>query len=268
MNCFKRVIFVFLLITFLMISTACSGANQGAADGEAVSSTLMVSAAASLTEAMQEIQVKYGEVNPSVQVICNFASSGSLQQQIEQGAEVDVFLSAASKQMDALEEKELIDESTRKDLLLNEVVLIIPSDSTLQISDFNEVDNDHIQRIALGEPESVPVGKYADEVFRSLDILDAIVNKVVYAKDVKSVLTYVETGNADVGVVYGTDAKVSDKVEVVAVASEDSHSPIVYPAAVVKDSSNPRIAKEFMDFLCGDEAKAIFEKYGFVFIAQ
>lgn len=120
----------------------------------------------------------------------------------------------------------------------------------------------------MGEPKSVPAGQYAEETLTKLNLLDSLKNKIVYAKDVKEVLTWVETGNADAGFVYATDAKASEKAEVAVVAPEDSHKPILYPAAVIKASKNVDAAKDFINYLYSDKTKAVFEKYGFTFITE
>jgi molybdate transport system substrate-binding protein len=175
--------------------------------------TLTVSAASSLKDAMEEIKTAYAKEKPNVTITYNFGASGSLQQQIEQGAEADLFISAASKQMDALKDKGLIIEDTRRNLLGNRLTLVIPKDSS-GVSDFKGLTGEKIKKIALGEPKSVPAGQYAEEVLTKLNLLDALKPKVVYGKDVKEVLFWVETGNADAGVVYETDAKASDKVKI------------------------------------------------------
>jgi len=229
--------------------------------------SLTISAAASLKGAMEEVKAAYAEEKPNVILTCNFGSSGSLQQQIEQGAEVDVFFSAAAKQMDALQEKGLIVEDTRKNILENKIVLIVPKDVT-SVTDFNDLTSDNVKKIALGETKSVPVGQYSEEVLKKLNLMDTIESKVVFGKDVKEVLTWVETGNADAGMVYETDSITSEKVRVVAYAPEGSHKPVVYPAAVIKDSKNIDASKNFMSFLCSEKAKSIFEKYGFAFIIR
>jgi len=223
---------------------------------------LTISAAASLKESLEEIKTIYAKEAPSTTLTYNFGSSGTLQQQIEQGANADIFISAAKKQMDTLDSKNLIMKDSRKDFLINDVVLVTPKNSS-SITSFNDLTSDKTKIIALGEPKSVPAGEYAEEVFTKLGILDKVKTKVVYGKDVKEVLTWVETGNADAGVVYETDAKVSAKVKVIAVASSDSHKPIVYPAAIIKSSSNVDAAKKFMKFLNDDKARGVFEKYGF-----
>lgn len=242
------------------ISNNPNSTDKKSADNTPV--TLNISAAASLKDSMEEIKKLYSIEKPNVTLTFNFGSSGALQQQIEQGADVDIFMSAAAKQMDALDSKDLILKETKQNLLQNDVVLVIPKDSTA-ISTFNDLTSDKIKKIALGEPKSVPAGQYAEEVFTKLGILDKVKGKAVYGKDVKEVLTWVETGNADAGIVYTTDAKTSTKVKVVATASSDSHSPVVYPLAMIKASKKVDVAKDFINFLNTDKSKTTFEKYGF-----
>jgi len=165
--------------------------------------------------------------------------------------------------MDALEAKGLLLEGTRKDLLRNEIVLIVPIDSSLQISSFQDLTHANVKHVALGEPTAVPAGQYAKEALTNLGIYDAVNSKAVLAKDVRQVLTYVETGNADAGIVYATDALSSSKVKVVARAPEASHSPVIYPVAAIKSSKNPAAAREFTNFLSGPQARAVFQRYGF-----
>jgi molybdate transport system substrate-binding protein len=169
--------------------------------------------------------------------------------------------------MDALDSKGLLLAGTRKDILRNEVVLIVPNDSSLGISSFQDLDHADVKKIALGEPQTVPAGEYAKEVLSSLGIYDAVNAKAVLAKDVRQVLTYVETGNVDAGIVYATDAQSSSKVKVVAKAPENSHEPVIYPVAALKSSKNPAAARRLIDFLSSPRARAIFQKYGFTLAA-
>ncbi len=263
-----------LVMSLVMIMLAMTGCSQNTKTSEtpapAASAelqqpvTLTISAAASLTEVMGEIKTLYKVEKPNVTINYNFAGSGTLQKQIEQGADVDLFFSAGTKQMVALKEKALLIDDTNVNLLGNSVVLIVKNDSTLGISDFKDAADAKIVKIALGEPKTVPVGQYSQEVFTSLNILDIVKSKAVYAKDVKEVLTWVETGNVDAGVVYGTDAKTSKKVKVVALASDDLYkTPVVYPAAVIKTSKNVDDTKSFLKFLSSDKAKEVFKAYGF-----
>lgn len=222
---------------------------------------VLVAAAASLQNVMEELQTLYQAANPNVSLTFTFGSSGTLQQQIEQGAPVDVFMSAALKQMQALEDGGLILTDTKKELLENKIVLIVPKDSALGITSFEDILKAPV--IALGEPSSVPVGQYSEEVFNYLGILDEVKEKVTYGKDVTEVLTWIATGNADAGVVYATDAKSSEDVIVVAEAPKDSTSKVLYPVAVIKDTKVLEGAKAFVEYLATEEALGVFEKYGF-----
>lgn len=223
---------------------------------------ILIAAAASLQNALEEIKPLYEGANPGVTLTFTFGASGSLQEQIEQGAPVDVFMSAALKQMSKLEEEGLILDGSKKELLENKVVLIVPNDSKLAITSFEDITK--AKMIGLGDPASVPVGQYAEEVFTSLGNLEEVKKKATYGKDVTEVLTWVATGNVDAGVVYATDAKSSKDVKVVAKAPEGSVSKAIYPAAVVKASKIPDAAKAFVDYLAADEAMKIFENYGFI----
>lgn len=224
--------------------------------------TLNISAAASLKDSMNEIKQLYETEKSNVKLNFNYGSSGMLQQQIEQGADVDLFISAAAKQMDALENKDLIMKNTRKNILQSDVVLIVSKDNS-SITSFNDLTTDKVNEIALGEPKSVPAGQYAEEIFTKLGMLDKVKTKAVYGKDVKEVLTWVETGNADAGIVYTTDAKTSSNVKIVAAAPADSHTPVTYSAAIIKASKKTDAANDLMKYLTEGTAKAVFEKYGF-----
>ena len=224
---------------------------------------LYISAAASLTDALNEIQELYALAAPDVTLTITYASSGNLQTQIEEGAPADVFISAAQKQMNALEDGSLIQNDTRIDLLENKVVLIVPAGSDAGIAGFEDAATGKAAKVAIGDPDSVPAGQYAREVFTSLGIYDAVSAKAVLGSDVRQVLNWIETGDADCGVVYATDAATSDGVTVVTEAPEGSVSPIIYPAAVLAGSENTGTAQAFLAYLQGGEAAAVFEAYGF-----
>jgi molybdate transport system substrate-binding protein len=264
-----RYLLVMLLTTVILVMTGCTQQTKQVPTATSKPITLTISAAASLTEAMGEIKTLYTKEKPNVTIDYNFGSSGSLQQQIEQGAEVDLFFSAATKQMDALQKKNLILEESKLNLLGNSVVIIVKKDSTSGISDFMDLTSAKINKIALGEPKTVPVGQYSEEIFTSLSIFDKIKTKAVYGKDVKEVLTWVETGNVDAGVVYSTDAKASQKVKVVVQASKDLYkTSVVYTVAVIKASKNIDDTKTFLKFLSSNKAKEVFVKYGFDFLLK
>lgn len=249
------------MLCLCALLVGCGTENQSEVTGTK-QVRLTISVAVSLTDAMKAIAPLYQQENQGVKIDYNFASSGSLQRQIEQGAPVDVFISAASKQMDALQGKKLIIEETRKNILRNSIVSIVPLSST-DISDFQDLTSSSVKKISIGEPESVPAGRYAREVLISLRIYDRLKEKIVFAKDVRQVLAYVETGNVEAGLVYQTDAKISDKVKIVAIAPESSHAPVLYPVAVIEDSKNAEAAKEFVQFLLSDAAGKVFADYGF-----
>jgi molybdate transport system substrate-binding protein len=257
MNILKKskyiVIGICSLLMLLMLVTGCSKPAV----------TLNVSAAASLTDALEAVNDAYMQANENVTITANFASSGTLQKQIEQGAPADVFISAAAKQMDALQDGGLILGDTRQNLLNNRVVLVVPSNSTLEIDDFMDLLNDDVEQIALGDPEFVPAGTYGKQALEVLSIYEQVQPKLILGSDVRAVLGYVEAGNVDAGIVYSTDAAITDGVKIVADAPAEINSKIVYPVAVVKASEQVGAAQDYIDFLFSDEAKAIFEEYGF-----
>ena len=255
-------LFVLAVAMLALLGTGC-GSEQAVTEKKAEPVELHVAAAASLTDVMQEIAAAYEKAHPEVKVVFNFGSSGALQQAIENGGQTDLFFSAAQKQMNALEKDGLLAENTRKDLLVNELVLIVPADGGKPLQDFQQLAEADVQHIALGEPKGVPVGQYAEEVFTHMGILESVKAKAVYGSDVRQVLSWVESGDADCGVVYATDAAVSKKVKVAAKAPAGSHKPIVYPAAVLKESKHMDNAKDFLSFVSNEDNKKIFAKYGF-----
>jgi len=232
-------------------------------DTEKEAVELNVAAAASLTDAIQALNEKFMSKNDYITVVANFASSGTLQKQIEQGAPIDVFISASPNQIDALQEQGLILDGTRRDLLNNKVVLVVPTDSTLGITDFMDLLRDDVSKIAIGDPEFVPAGSYARQALELLGIYDDVYPRLILGSDVRQVLGYVENGNVDVGIVYSTDAAVTDGVTIVAEAPAEINDSIVYPVAVIESSKQVEAAREYIDFLCSDEARQIFEEYGF-----
>lgn len=221
-----------------------------------------VFAAASLTNAIQEIAAEY-EKEKTVNVQTSFASSSTLAKQIEQGAPADIFMSADTKWMSYLQERSLIDPGSRTNLLGNHLVLIAPKGKTFKVEmdrkfNFGTAFNG---RLCTGETESVPVGIYAKQALKNLGWWDAIKMRLVGTQDVRAALVFVERGECAAGIVYETDARVSTKVETVAIFPEASHEPVVYPLALVKGASPQATA--FYQYMKGDKAKAIFTRYGF-----
>lgn len=245
------------ILSLALVCNQCSAQSTTA---------LTISVAASLTDAIQEIEAAYRQEHPHVEIKNNFGSSGTLAREIEHGAPVDVFFSAAFRPMDELQAQGLILAGTRHDLLRNTLVLIAPAGTHL--AGFPQLLDRSVRFVALGDPNSVPAGQYGQQTLASMHLLDPLRSKLVFAKDVRAVLAYVETGNADVGLVFATDAASSSKVRVIATAPDAAHDPIVYPAAVIAHGKNQTAARMFVDYLSSAKAKAIFKKRGFLVMAQ
>lgn len=267
---------VALLMTIVM-AVSLSGCMGGSSDNNNASPSkgagvekkqtvepveLHVAAAASLTDVMKELAEEYKAEHPEVTISFNFGSSGALQQAIENGGQTDLFYSAGKKQMEALDKNGLLADGTKKDLLINEVVLIVPADGGQGLASFDDLALRSVKKLAVGG-EGVPVGQYTQEIFKNLQLTDKVEYKQVLGTDVRQVLAWVGAGEADAGVVYATDAAISKDVRVVCKAPKGSHKPIVYPAAALKDSKHLEAAKAFLAFTGSAKAKSIFEKYGF-----
>ena len=223
-----------------------------------------LAAAASLKNAYDDKLIPmFEEKYTGVKVVPTYASSGDLQTQIENGLETDVFMSAANKQMNKLINESLIDNDTNVQLLENKVVLIVPKDSKLNITSFDDLKNVN-GTIAIGDPDSVPAGQYAKEVLNNTGLWDTVEPKLSLGASVTAVLNQVSQGSADCGIVYSTDAKSDDGVKVVCEAPNGTlKTPVIYPVAQTKNATNPDGAKAFLDFLQTQEAKDVFVDYGF-----
>ena len=246
-----------------------SGQNSGQTAG-AVSQcggNLLVLAAASLQPAAEELRNLYAQRNPNVNIDYQFAASGVLQGRIEGGTPADIFISAGQPQMDALAQEGLLLNGTRKDLLRNELVLIAGEGKNLKFSSFAGLVDSSITRIGIGKPETVPAGMYARETLTNLSLWDKIKHKLIYFRDVRQVLEGVESGDVDVGLVYRSDAVTGENIKTVAVAPAGSHSPIVYPMAILRRTNCPNEAAAFAAFLSSAEAGQVFTKYGFTFVS-
>ncbi|MFI5304713.1 MAG: molybdate ABC transporter substrate-binding protein [Nitrospiria bacterium] len=244
----------FILFVVLLFLTPC----------EALAGELIVSAAASLSDALGEIGKTFKSKHPMDRLFFNWGASGILMRQIEQGAPADVFISASPNEMNELESKNLLVNSTRRDLLKNEVVLIIPAGSGRSFKSFRDLNDPSIQRIAIGDPEFVPCGRYTRQIMVNLGLWESLKPRLIFGADVRQVLEYVSRDEVDAGVVFATDAEVKlGKVKVAAMAPENTHEPVVYPAAVIKGTKNAELAGEWMDFMAGPEGTALFKKYHF-----
>jgi molybdate transport system substrate-binding protein len=269
----RRFTLVITLLFLLLFAVACS--NQQDKDQssdkrgtQTVSESkenveLTISAAASLKDAMEVIQNTYQEEHPEVELKFNFGGSGSLQQQISQGAPVDLFFSAAEDKFDLLVDSGDITKEDGVDLLGNELVLVVPKEEQSSMTSFQDLAKEEVDKISIGTPESVPAGKYAKESLEKMDVWKNVESKVVYAKDVRQVLSYVETGNVGAGIVYKTDALVSDKVNIAATADPETHAPIIYQVGIMKDSEHYEASKDFYSYLQSDDGLRVFEEYGF-----
>lgn len=226
---------------------------------------LFISAAASLTDVLQELKSSFEQEHSQIKLTYNFGSSGKLATQIAQGAPVDVFLSASPQDMDALEQQNLIVVSSRVNFAMNQLVLITNRDSPLSYDSFEQINPEHLQHFAIGEPQVVPVGRYTKELLENLQLWDKLQGKLVMGSDVRQVLTYVDSGNADAGVVYASDARTAKNIKVLATADPKWHQPIVYPAAVLASSEKQTAAQAFLSYLTSETGKEVLRKHGFSF---
>jgi molybdate transport system substrate-binding protein len=253
----KSGVAVVLAVAMVLVS-AVYGVS-GPKDGE-----ILVSAAVSLKNAFEEIGSIY-EKRTGVRVRFNLGASGLLQKQIESGAPVDVFASAGEKQMDALQSRGLILADTRRNFARNALVLIVPADSRLPIRSFAELVRPEVRKIAIGNPKTVPAGQYAREALSSLRMWDTLQSRFVLAENVRQVLDYVSRGETEAGIVYASDVSAAPaKAAIAAYAPKESHSPILYPIAVVKETGELQNARRFIDLTLGKEGQAILKKHGFL----
>ncbi|MCP3779029.1 molybdate ABC transporter substrate-binding protein [Paenibacillus sp. MZ03-122A] len=267
-----------LVISIILLLSGCGtkqqlDSNVGSADQNGSSSQtssktaetieLTISAAASLTDALKEIQHSYESTHTDIKLNFNFGGSGALEKQIEQGAPSDLFLSASTKNMKSLVDQQLIDTKKQKTWLTNELVAVIPADGTMNIASVTDLTKKEVKKVAIGIPESVPAGNYAQEALMKAKLWDTLQSKLVQAKDVRQVLQYVETGNADVGFVYRTDALTSQKAKIAFEVNPKTYSLVEYPVGIVKATKHIQEAEDFYAYLQSQESLNIMDKYGF-----
>nr|WP_156185721.1 molybdate ABC transporter substrate-binding protein [Bacillus sp. FJAT-27916] len=250
----KNCLYVLALL-FLLTLAGCQSS-----EGESKEKVeLIISAAASLQNVLGEIKTVYEEENEDISLVFNYGGSGALQHQIENGAPADLFISAAIEPFELLLQNGWIDKEAQTNLLSNELVLVAGDQSEMR-----GIENlESASKIAIGSPDSVPAGQYAKQSLEALGLWETVKDKLVPTKDVTQVLTYVETGNVEVGFVYATDAKNSSQVKVIDTVPDESHEAIIYPAGVISSSKEKENAEELYRYLQSDEAQKIFEKYGF-----
>ncbi len=242
---------------------AAMGPAWSRAAEEGAGQTIVVFAAASTTNAVGEIKRHFAETS-GVQVRASYGSSAALAQQIVNGAGADLFLSADVAWADYLAQRGLV--SRRQNLLGNRLVIVLPNDSTLDVKKPEDLLAENIQHLALGNPQSVPVGKYAKQALGKLGLWERLRPKVAAAEDVRSALAYVETGAAEAGIVYATDAAISKKVKVAATISQELTGPVCYPIVLLKPAADRPAAASFYQYLHGPETRKIFRKYGFTLL--
>ena len=253
----KSRIAVVLAVAMVLISAVYG--VPGPKDGE-----ILVSAAVSLKNAFEEIGSIY-EKRTGVKVRFNLGASGLIQKQIESGAPVDVFASAGERQMNALQSRGLILTHTRRNFARNALVLIVPEDSRLPIRSFAELVRPEVRKIAIGNPKTVPAGQYAQEALGNLKLWGKLQSRFVLAENVRQVLDYVARGETEAGIVYASDLSAArGKTAIAAYAPKDSHRPILYPIAVVKETRERRNAQRFIDLTLGTEGQAILKRHGFL----
>ena len=245
-------------IVYLLFCSVATPLAANALDGQ----TLIVSAAASLTNAFNEIGDRFHSVNPGTKVVFNFGASGALLQQIDNGAPVDLFASADQMTMDQAAQKGLIISGTRKNFASNELVLITNRHHKTPIAALTDLTGKQIETIALGNPETVPAGRYAREALISGGLWEQLKAKFIFGESVRQVLDYVSRGEVDAGFVFATDAEVAkDRVSVALRAG--TQNPITYPISIVSSTKNDEGARQFIDFVLSDQGREILSKYGF-----
>lgn len=258
----NRLLSFFLSLSLIFSLTACGGQ---AAPAESESIELTVFAAASLTETLDAIAEQYKEIAPDVTLVFNYDSSGTLLTQIEEGAQCDLFLSAAQKQMDTLEEEGGIDPATRKDLLENKVTLCVPEGNPAGVTGFADMAarlNEGTLFMGIGN-EDVPVGQYTRKIFDHFGLDEsAIASCLTEGSNVKEVTTAVSEASVDCGIIYCTDA-FSAGLEIIDYADAEMCGQVIYPAAVTADSTHAEAAKAFLEYLSGEDCAAVFETVGF-----
>ncbi|WP_141734146.1 molybdate ABC transporter substrate-binding protein [Oligoflexus tunisiensis] len=245
-----------LLMSMILLSARLKAESQPKQE-------LMVAAAASLKDVLEEIGPAFEQDHPGLHVTFHFASSGALQQQIEQGAPVDVFISAAPRQVEALRQKNLLLQDSLQNLCSNELVLIVPRTQAAPQSPL-DLQKSGFKRIALGEARTVPAGQYAEAWLKNLGLHATLQPRLVPAANVRQVLTFVASGNVSAGIVYASDARTSSQVKVALRADPSLHPPITYPLAIIKKSKRPAAARVFAQFLQGDKARGLLRKHGFL----
>lgn len=263
---------LFVALFAVSMLVGCGSSDQAAEKKEAEKQPVEIhlQAAASLQAADDEIIELFKKSHPHVTVVANYDASGTLAEQINNGAPADIFISANQAKMDDVEKAGHLKEGSRANYLKNDLVLIVPADSDGKITSLKDCATDAVTKLAVGEPKAVPAGKYAAQAIESAGLTSDLQPKLILGKDVTQTLTYVQTKDAQAGIVYKTDALKSKEVKaaVKIVATLEGHDPVVYPIAMVKQDNQPAEVAEFYEFLKGPKAQEVLKKYGFDLAAQ
>jgi molybdate transport system substrate-binding protein len=226
---------------------------------------LTLSAAVSLKNVFEDMGEIFRVRNPGVTLVFNFGASGDLARQIEAGAPVDVFASAAPKDMDDIDRKGVLAPDSRKDFARNTLVLAEPVIPTVKLGSLKGLLKGEVKRIAIGNPKTVPAGRYAEEALRHLNLWDTLKDKLVFGENVRQVLDYVARNEADAGLVYSTDAAVRNKeVKIVVKLPADSHQPIIYPIGIIKGTREEATARAFINYILSPEGQKILIRHRFI----
>lgn len=254
---------ILIFVTVLIASLSFSNLSFASTKADNETQTLTISAAASLKNVLTEVQRNFERQNKNIKLVFNFGGSGTLEKQIEAGAPVDIFISADTKNIEKLKDKNLIDNKSTYDVATNQLVLVTYINNSFKVRNINDLTKNEVDHICLGALGSVPAGDYAKQSLTYYKLWDKVSNKIVYAKDVTSVLTYVKSGNAMAGFVYLTDAKQKSDAIIKQVLPNQSHDLIVYKGAIISSTQYKEASMKFMDYLKGTKAHIIFSKYGF-----
>jgi molybdate transport system substrate-binding protein len=240
------------------LTVVLAGARPAGAD------ELTLSVAISLKDVIEELGRRFAHARPGVALHSNFGASGDLQKQIEAGAPVDVFISAATSQMDQLERRGLVLAASRRAFAKNALTVVTPPDSNVDLTRAEDLLDDRVRRIVIGNPRTVPAGQYAEESLRALGLWDRLQSRLVFAENVRQALDYVARGEVDAGWVYVTDAlSRRGRVNEAFRPPEDTYRPVIYPAAVVKDTKHAALAQAFVALLTSDDGRAALRRFGF-----
>jgi len=224
-----------------------------------------LSVAISMKEVVEELGRRFMAARPGVTLRYNLGSSGELQKQIEAGAPIDLFISAAPRQMDELEKKGLVLAATRRVFARNVLTVVKPADSRIDLTKPSDLLDPRVTKIVIGSPKTVPVGQYAGESLRALGLWERLQAKLVFAENVRQALDYVARGEVDAGFVYTTDAATRAKqVKEAFRPAEDTYRPILYPVAVVAGAKHPAIAEAYVDLLLSRDGQAVLARFGFL----